>query len=190
MNADNWFDIVKDLYRINNFMSVLQAQFLFETACNLPDYSTILEIGAYHGLSTCALGYGCKGTHKHVFTIDTFHGNPYWTDDQDGESYLDTFQNNVKAQGLTAYITPIVGYAEDYYDEWNKPLQMLFIDGDHRRMFLDLDAFYPFLQDDGILVMHDVEASMQWQLPIPTEILFRNMAWGIKRSEYAGVIAR
>lgn len=175
----HWFSIVHDLYKINNFMPVLQAQFLYEQARNLPDKSIILEVGSYHGLSTCALAYGCLGTNKHIYTIDTFIGNPLWTNDQDGECYYEQFRQNVAERNLTTYITALKGRSEEFYT-WNQPLQLLFIDGNHELMMEDIAAFYPHLVQGGMLLLHDVYEPEDERIPFRMNIHYYNLAWGIK----------
>src|SRR6185436_20976105 len=64
---------------INNIegllVSPMQELWLFRTAKSLPHDAVIVEIGSFKGRSTCSLAYGCRGTSKHVFAIDTFCGN-------------------------------------------------------------------------------------------------------------------
>lgn len=178
-DAADWDSLVADLYRIQNFMPVEHAHALYEFAQRLPDESTLLEIGAYHGLSTCALAYGCYGTHKHLYTIDTFCGNPRGTNQQDGTSYYWQFRKNLLERGLTDYVTALVGYSAEYY-HWDKPLQLLFIDGNHELMAQDLAAFYPHLEQGGILALHDIYTAKDKVLPLSAQILHHNLAWGVK----------
>ncbi len=165
---------------------------LFEQAKALPEGATLLEIGAYKGYTTCALALGCLGNGKHVWTIDTFIGNPENTDIQDSASYYDVFQKNIKAQGLSAYVTPLVGRSDKFYEGWSQPLDLLFIDGNHAQDIVqaDLDAFFPWLKSGGYLFMHDVYPDPKPQSVNPTwhGIALKltdcrytlNLAWGRK----------
>lgn len=170
-----------------------QAHALFDIVQTLSDDASILEIGPYHGYSTCALAAACVDTKRHIWTIDTFKGNPRNTDEQDGECYYEAFMQNVTARGLEAYITPLKGKSSDFY-EWHHPWDLLFIDGNHALEIVtdDLAAFYPQLRAGGWLAMHDVyrpgkapyNAPNTWTPLLETLSGLRylyNMAWGVKR---------
>lgn len=181
----NWTEAAKGLENIGNQFSLTLARVLFDAVKELPDTAAILEIGAFHGFSTCALAYACVGTRRHVWTIDTFIGRVTNTNFQDGENYFATFRANVAARDLTEYITPLVGKSADYY-KWNDdPFDLLFIDGNHDIMLEDWQAFFPHLKRGGMLFMHDVEpdgevwrsiaqqlTGVEWQL---------RLGWGRKR---------
>lgn len=167
-----WSEVDKHLTGIHHQFTPSLARILFEHALGLPDGAAILEIGPYHGYTTCALAYGCVGTRKHIWTIDTFHGNPSDTDKQDGESYLGEFLRNIVTRGLEDTITPLVGWSEEFYLRWSRPLDLLFIDGNHANEVVqgDLDAFFPHLRADGWLFMHDV-------YPEPVKSITVNPTW-------------
>src|SRR6266446_2356348 len=80
-------------------VSPVQELWLFKTAKSLHNDATIVEIGSLKGRSTCSMAYGCRGTNKHVFAIDTF------------EVYLNDFKCNLEKCRLSAYITPLPGWS-------------------------------------------------------------------------------
>lgn len=151
-----WDEASKGLENIGNYFSLELARVLFDAAQATPNDAVMLEIGAFHGFSTCALGYACAETRRHIWTIDTFCGRISNTNIQDGEDYFDIFKESVVRRGLDAYITPLVGRSEMFYETWDRPLDLLFIDGDHTIMRQDFDAFFPHLKQGGMLLMHDV----------------------------------
>lgn len=181
----NWEKAAKNLNGLGNQFCLELAQVLFDTVKALPDNALILEIGAYKGFSTCALAFACVGTGKRVMTIDTFIGNPTNTNLQDGENYYGEFLDNIKARDLQGYITPLIGRSEAFYAGWTFPLDLLFVDGDHRIMQEDLNAFFPHLKVGGILLMHDVyESHGTWQYVrelIDNARLIDNLGCGNKR---------
>ncbi|HUI06237.1 MAG TPA: class I SAM-dependent methyltransferase [Verrucomicrobiae bacterium] len=138
-----------------------QERWLFTTARWLPDGATIVEIGSFKGRSTCCLAYGCRGSKKHVFAIDTFAGN-----DSDfkegvtfrGTGYFDVFWSNLETRGLSSYVTPWRGQSRDAAKEWMTPIDLLFIDGSHQYedVLADFEDFFPHVKPGGIIAFHDV----------------------------------
>jgi predicted O-methyltransferase YrrM len=154
-----------------------QEQWLFKTARSLPDKSVIVEIGSFKGRSTCCLAYGCRGTSKHVFAIDTFEGND--KDFKPGEalyggqafndSFLGMFNKNIAENGLTAYVTAIPARSADAAKSWTQPIQMLFIDGSHQYedVLMDFEAFFPHVVPGGVVAFHDVHDSPKRPISFP-----------------------
>lgn len=172
----NWTEVEKKLAGIGNQFTPSLARVLFEHVLGLPEDAVILEIGPFEGYTTCALAYGCLGTDRHIWTIDTFCGRPENTELQDGKSYLGTFMRNIVTRGLEEYVTPLVGWSEEFYRRWGQPLDLLFIDGGHSHAVVqgDLDAFFPHLKPAGYLFMHDV-------YPEPPQPVNVNPTWlGVK----------
>lgn len=124
-----------------------QERWLFQTAQSLPDWAVIVEIGSFKGRSTCCLAFGCLGTRKHIFAIDTFAGNLF-----------DAFMENVRRRGLGEYVTPVVGLSSEVAKKWDKPVYMLFIDGSHEYegVLADFHGFFPYVVPGGIVALHDV----------------------------------
>lgn len=143
-----------------------QERWLFNAARALPDRSNIVEIGSFKGRSTACLGYGIKGTSKHLFAIDTFEGNQkdFKRNESYGgvtfftESYFDAFLGNVEKNGLSNYVTPLRGVSSEVGKTWNKPIHFLFIDGGHEYedVLADFQTFYPYVVTGGLIALHDV----------------------------------
>lgn len=135
-----------------------QERRLFEMAYSLPDGASILEVGCFKGRSTCAMAFGCQGTTKHIFCIDTFRGLSENTNREGTKTFLGEFINHITRLKLAFYITPLVGKSSDFWEAWDKPLGMLFVDGNHEEDIVmgDVVSFFPHLVRGGILAMHDV----------------------------------
>jgi predicted O-methyltransferase YrrM len=67
MTEPELLDILKD---VDGRLCPGQEWWLFNQAMRLPWFGRILEIGTFHGRSTCALALACKDTQRKVFTID------------------------------------------------------------------------------------------------------------------------
>ena len=138
-----------------------QERWFFTTARSLPDRAVIVEIGSFKGRSTCCFAYGCRGTTKRIFAIDTFAGNN--SDFKEGKtfqggSYFDVFWHNLESRGLAQFVTPIRGLSIDAARTWSEPIDLLFIDGSHvyEDVVSDFENFFPHVKPGGIVAFHDV----------------------------------
>ena len=133
----------------------MEERWLFDAAWSLPRSANMVEVGSFKGRSTCCLAFGCTGTNKHVYAVDTFDGNSW---DFAERGFLEDFRQNVSRCGLSRYVTPLVGSSNEVGKEWNKPIDLLFIDGSHRYedVLSDFYAFFPHVAEGGIVAFHDV----------------------------------
>lgn len=132
-----------------------QERWLFEAALALPDGAVIVEVGSFKGRSTCCLAYGCMGTARHVFAIDTFEGNAH---DFHRSQFFQEFSRNLQERGLSEHVTPIRSESARAAKEWDSPINLLFIDGSHRYedVVADFCLFFPHVVRGGIVAVHDV----------------------------------
>jgi predicted O-methyltransferase YrrM len=142
-------------------VSPVQEQWLFKTAKSLPEGATIVEIGSFKGRSTCCLAYGCKGTDKHIFAIDIFdieRNIDFKPEERFDGIFFDVFWHNIEKCGLAAYVTPIRGWSSEVAKTWDKPIDLLFIDGSHQYedVLADFENFFPYVKVGGIVAFHDV----------------------------------
>jgi predicted O-methyltransferase YrrM len=166
-----------------------QEKWLFKSARSLPYSANIVEIGSFKGRSTSSLAFGCRSNHCHVYAIDTFNGNQV---DFFERGFLSAFKANIEHCRLTSFVTPIVGLSTELAGEWNKPINLLFIDGSHDYLDVlnDLENFFPFVVRGGMIAFHDVDPSWPgvvqvWQenaLPKLTRVAqISNLAYGYKK---------
>lgn len=132
-----------------------QEHWLFRTARSLPHGAAIVEIGSFKGRSTCCLAYGCRGTRKHVFAVDTFEGNDA---DFHHRNFFQEFWQNIEERELTTYVTPVQGWSSEVARTWDNPIHLLFIDGAHQYedVLADFYGFLPHVVPGGIVALHDV----------------------------------
>jgi MMP 1-O-methyltransferase len=115
----------------------------------------IVEIGSWKGKSTIALARGAANTHgKKVYAID-----PHAIQADEGylEDTRDQFLANIEQAGVEDGIVPMIMTSEAAVRGWDKPIRLLWIDGDHRyeAARLDFKLWEPFLVEGGIVAMHD-----------------------------------
>jgi len=147
---------------------------LYEMA-KLCSKGVIVEIGSSAGMSTICLALGSKaGNCVDVYAVDPFNGgggtpDPTWWDmshegSPDQKYYVNQgvsfkpFWDNIKKFHVEDIVHPIIEYSELAVKKYpGKPIELLFIDGDHRYNYvkLDLDLWTPFLIPGGIVALHD-----------------------------------
>jgi len=131
---------------------------LFMAARRLPNDATIVEVGSYKGRSTLCLALACKGTRKHVYSIDTFNGNESDFTGPGRRSFFSDWKANIARNQLDACVTPIVSDSREAAKGWDRPINLLFIDGSHVYEDApgDFDGFFPKVKKGGVVAMHDV----------------------------------
>lgn len=144
-------------------VSPVQERWLFKAASSLPDGAVIVEIGSFKGRSTCCLAYGCRGTSKHVFAIDTFEGNET---DFFRRGFYEEFQRNIERCGLCAQVTAVRARSSDAVKSWHRPIHLLFVDGSHQfeDVVADFYGFFPYVVPGGVVAIHDVTET--WPGPL------------------------
>ena len=114
---------------------------LYDTAQTM---TSVVEVGSWRGRSTHALLSGCPGP---VFAVDHFKGNPYELDgphkDAVTQDIFSQFWGNVgQFPNLVVFRMPSVEAAQYFAP---RSVDMVFIDGDHRRdaVTADIEAWRP-----------------------------------------------
>ena len=170
--VDEEFELVYPLINtVEGFLkSPRQERWFFSAAKASPKDAVIVEIGSFKGRSTVSFGFGCVGTKKHVFAIDLFEG--------DGRDYGDgdfqrIFKENVDRCELAQYITPIKKHSLQVASTWDKPIDILFIDGSHEYndVKADFEAFYPHVKKNGIIAFHDIKGKWDGVIKFWGEVL-------------------
>jgi predicted O-methyltransferase YrrM len=127
---------------------------LYRLARSLPRNCCVLEVGSYLGASASFLASGVKGGGGRVFCVDT------WTNEGMSEGLKDTygeFLTNIEP--YKDVIIPLRGRSENVAKEFDKKIDMLFIDGDHsyEAVKADAAAWLPKLNVNTIVVFHDYQ---------------------------------
>jgi predicted O-methyltransferase YrrM len=137
-----------------------EARFLGLLAACVPGKGAIVEIGSFKGRSTAMLAkvashYGGGP----VVAIDP-HNSPILLDhgaNPEASSYRE-FLENIRAAGVADHVEPHAEYSREVSKSWNRPIRILWIDGDHsyEGAKSDLDGFFPHLLPGGVVAFHDV----------------------------------
>jgi predicted O-methyltransferase YrrM len=119
----------------------------------------IVDLGVDYGYSTfcfASLGIG------HVYGIDNFEGYE-WYATRDTFDYVDNKKKELNFENITL----IRGNFDDVVKDWELPIDILHIDGDHKYESVknDYEKWSKFVKDDGVILFHDTLAHITTQNP-------------------------
>ena len=126
-------------------MNQAEAQKLYDCARQLPKNAVVVEIGTYRGGSAAIMAAAIQGK---VYSIDI-------------EPNLENLESWANSQGVGAEVIKkilfIKGSSEEAAEKWDKPIDMLFIDGSHFYVDVhkDIANWVPRVKDGGIICFHD-----------------------------------
>jgi predicted O-methyltransferase YrrM len=159
-----------------------EARFLGLLAACVPANGAIIEIGSFRGRSTVMLAkvashYGLGP----VVAIDP-HNSPILLDHQanpQASSYQD-FLNSIRTAGVSNDVESHLAYSTDVASAWNRPIRLLWIDGDHsyEGAKKDLDGFLPRLVPGGVLAYHDALNAFPGPIRVFVEDVLRSDRFG------------
>lgn len=123
-----------------------------ETIVKFYENPTVVELGVDYGFSTFSFSNGLKDLPGRVYGIDWFKGDRH-TGSRDTYKFVNDL---IEKHGITN-IQIIKGRFEDVCKTWNKPIDILHIDGFHtfEAVSQDFNNWYPFLNPDGVVLFHD-----------------------------------
>jgi len=142
------------------FLTEREGRFLALAAAASPAQGVVLEIGSFKGKSTVGLaGVARRLRLAPVVTVDP-HSAPARTDPElHGEaSSWDAFLATLRTADLAGHVEAHRAYSRDLARDWERPIRLLWIDGDHTYdgTVEDFRLFSPYLAPGAILAMHDV----------------------------------
>jgi hypothetical protein len=141
------------------FLTEREGRFLVMAAAGAPARGSILEIGSFKGKST--VGLASIARHYQLGTVVAVdpHTAPSETDPSLGgqSTTWEDFLATVRSAGLDSYVEPHRAFSRELGQTWDRPLRLLWIDGDHtyEGVCLDFDLFSPFLVEGAIIAFHD-----------------------------------
>ena len=153
------------------FMPPDEGLALYDAAVGVPlAGGPMLEIGSYCGKSSVYLGAAARERETVLFALDHHRGSeenqPGWewhepdlVDPAIGRiDTLPRFRRTVHDAGLEGTVVALVGDSPTVARHWRTPLALLFIDGGHgyEPAHRDYECWVPWVDDDGLLLIHDV----------------------------------
>ncbi len=146
--------------KIEGFLSPREMRFLALIAAFPRARGAVLEIGSFKGRSTFILASAAKlAGDDAVYAVDPLIAPSETDPDLGGEESSEAdFLRNLERTGVAGNVTFFKEFSGELASRWDKPIRLLWIDGDHtyKGTKADLDGFLPSLSDGAIVAMHDV----------------------------------
>lgn len=146
------------IVHVKGALSFLEGKFLYDAAGSGTDRGVIVEIGSFYGRSTIYLASGSKALGKgRIYAIDPHTGGQVLAGEFSPPTYR-SFIANLNFARVRDYVKPIKTFSWKAATEWAKPIQLLFIDGNHsyKSVNKDIQDWEPFVISNGIIAFHDV----------------------------------
>ena len=166
-------DIAPIFENIPGMISPQEGEFLYGLASKC-SRGVIVEAGSSAGRSTACLARGSKaGGKRLVYAVDPHNGGGAtpdptgWDSGADGTPDLkyyinqgesfSQFQENMRKAQVDDIVKPLVNYSELAYKGWNQPIELLFIDADHRFNYvkMDFETWGSWVISGGVILLHD-----------------------------------
>jgi|GEM_PF-1024736 len=133
--------------KVEGWLTEKEGLYLYSLAKVCCKLGCIVEIGSWKGKSTIWLANGIRavGGGK-VYAID-----PHW------EGTLESFKQNIEDAGVESIVIPVLKTSMDALRDWDKPIGLLWIDGDHdyRSVRSDFLGWFPHVVKGGVIALHD-----------------------------------
>jgi MMP 1-O-methyltransferase len=124
-----------------------EGEALYDLARACTGKGVIVEIGSWKGKSTICLGLGSRaGSSLPVYAVDP-HADYRFGD----------FKTNVERAGIADLVRPIASLSQPAADEFEEPIELLFVDGSHEYDLVleDFEKWVPKVVEDGWVAFHD-----------------------------------
>lgn len=153
-------NLLKEVETVEGYLAPNEMRFLALMAAHPTARGEVLEIGSFKGKSTIILAKSAllAGDAK-INAVDPLTAPSATDPDLRGEeSSLKDFQNNITTHEVAEKINFHQTFSYELAKTWNKPLRLLWIDGDHtyQGTKLDFEGFARHLADGAIVAIHDV----------------------------------
>jgi predicted O-methyltransferase YrrM len=167
---------------VPGFLGDNEARFLALLAACTPASGVIVEIGTFKGKSTVLLAsvaahYGLRP----VVAIDP-HTAPSVTDPKiaPGSSTYEEFVGALRSTHLEEQVEIRRVYSREAAKGWNRPIRLLWIDGDHTYEGAreDFELFSPYLAKGAIVAMHDALHAYEGPIRVFVERILRSDQFG------------
>jgi hypothetical protein len=93
---------------------------------------------------------------------------------------FDEFLASLRAAGVEHKVEFHRAFSRDVARTWNRPIRLLWIDGDHsyKGCKEDFDLFAPYLSDGGIIAFHDTLNAFDGPIRVFVEEILRSDRFG------------
>jgi hypothetical protein len=159
--ARTLLQIVPDFEKIEGWLTLEDCEFLFAASASIRS-GCIVELGSFRGRSTVALCAGSIAGHKvPVYAIEPHEHFIGMKGGVFGPSDRRAFFKTMLTTRLASVVRLINATSRVVAPGWDKPVSLLFIDGDHRyeAVLADFFAWRPHLVDQALVIFNDLSGS-------------------------------
>jgi predicted O-methyltransferase YrrM len=175
-------DLLTEMESVEGYLAPNEIRFLaLMAACPTAD-GEILEIGSFKGKSTIILAKSAALAGDGIVNAVDPMTAPSETDPslRGQASSLDDFKRNIGEHGVEDRVRFHQTFSHELAKTWDRPLRLLWIDGDHTYAGtkLDFDGFAPHLVDKAIVAVHDVLHEFEGGARVVLERMLRSPNFG------------
>jgi MMP 1-O-methyltransferase len=170
-------EVKRIIQKVDGWLTESEAKYLYSLASRGPGQGAIVEIGSWKGKSTIVLASGssARGREK-VYAVDHHKGSA--EHENMGYKDIDTereFRENITTAAVENHVIPLVMTSIDAVRNWQGPIRLLWIDGDHdyEAVKSDFLLWEPHVVPGGVIAFHD---TYSWEGPrkVVEEYLLRS----------------
>lgn len=145
-----------ELFAVSGYLSPVEGKFLTWLARRAPRNGLVLEVGSYQGRSSGFLAHGL-GNGAKLVCVDTWKNDAMPYDEK--SDVMGLFLDNMRR--FAGKYEIYRGTSFEVARSWDRPIDILFIDGDHsyEGCASDLKAWLPFVRPGGWVALHDAGLS-------------------------------
>ena len=161
-------DGTEKLSRMNFQSGLGDSAWLLYGICRSLKPHVAVEIGSARGKSACYVGTALKQNGSgHLYAVDP-HTTTSWNDSNSVNTF-DIMRANLAALDLNDTVTILRQFSDVAIESVPKPIDMIFIDGDHtyEGVKADWDLYTPHMSQFGYVVFHDtiwdIRPDPRWQ---------------------------
>lgn len=150
----------------------------------VPNGGNIVEIGTHKGKSITAIILGMLYAKKEpcrVHCVDLWYkGKGKTFSHQHSYETWMQFQEQIRRFGVDKYITPVVSSSEEAVRKRKKSIDLLFIDGNHKKPFVEFDYknWSVFVPVGGWIAFHDYCDRFEGVKSVVDEVVIPSGLWG------------
>lgn len=160
-----------------------QARLLWDEAVRLSPDDVALEIGSHQGRSAIVLAHALRRVDARLLAMDPFVEGRLFG----GTPTRTKFERNIRSAGVTDTVELIPEYSTRARPDWDRPLQLLYIDGKHDYWTLSDDLRWSVhLRPGDAVLIHDSFSSIGVTLGLLRHVLF---ATGLRYERRTGSLA-
>jgi len=169
LSTDGFADAWALAEPVKGWMTRAQGEALWQAACRLEKGDVILEIGSHQGRSTIVLGAAARTVGATVIAVDPFVDGRLFG----GSPTRQLFERNIRRAGLDDVVELVAGYSTELRPDWDRPIQLLYIDGKHDYWtYTDDLRWSAHLPPGAEILVHDCFSSIGVTLGTIVKVLF------------------